>query len=317
MLQALGWGNGTGTNVTVESQPPSDTLNPDGVVALSVIVPARDAAGVLAEQLEALAAQRWSCTWEVVVAVDASSADETVDIAGGYADRGLRLRVVNAPASGGPGLSRNVGAAAAQGAAFAFCDADDVVAPGWVAAMGEALRHHEFVTGPLELDRLNPSWIVESRGRAFTERQPVFEGVFPYASSCNLAIRRSLFERFGGFDPTWRVGEDLEFSLRLWLSGVALHFEPGAVVHYRYRPTLGSTYHQARSYGRVRPVLGEQLRKVGHRSLGRSAGLRNWAWLIRHLGLLGAQSGRAKWLWVAGQRIGNLEGSLRVRRPYL
>jgi GT2 family glycosyltransferase len=182
--------------------------------------------------------------------------------------------------------------------------------------MGEALRQHEFVTGPLELDRLNPTWLVESRGRSFADRRPVYEGIFPYASSCNLGVRRPVFERAGGFDAAWRVGEDIELSMRLWLSGVVMHFEPGAVVHYRYRPTLLSTYRQARSYGRVRPLLAERLRQAGRPAPNRSAGLRNWAWLVRHVQLLAGRPGRAKWLWVAGQRVGSLEGSWRVRRLY-
>ena len=302
----------------VGAPPPAREPAPrlDDPVELSVVIPARDAAAVVPDQFEALRAQRWEGGWEVVVAVDAGSTDATADVVGRYAEAWPRLRVVEAPAGGGPGSSRNVAAAAAAGSALAFCDADDVVAPGWVSAMGEALRQHEFVTGPLELDRLNPTWLVESRGRSFADRRPVYEGIFPYASSCNLGVRRPVFERAGGFDAAWRVGEDIELSMRLWLSGIVLHFEPGAVVHYRYRPTLRSTYRQARSYGRVRPLLAERLRQAGRPAPNRSAGLRNWAWLVRHVRLLAGRPGRAKWLWVAGQRVGSLEGSWRVRRLY-
>ena len=285
-------------------------------VELSVVIPARDAAELIGEQLDALNRQRWGGTWEVVVAVDTGSTDGTTAVVQRYAGGG-RIRAIDAPPGGGPGASRNVGAAAAQGLALVFCDADDVVGDGWVATMGEALRHHEFVTGPLDLDRLNPRWAVDARGRSFADRRPLFEEIFPYASSCNVGIRRAVFERAGGFDPAWRVGEDLELSLRLWLSGVDLHFEPAAVVHYRYRATLRSTFRQARFYGRVRPVLAERLRREGRVAPKRGGGLRNWIWLIRHVTLLRARPGRAKWLWVAGQRVGNLQGSLRVRRLYL
>jgi glycosyltransferase involved in cell wall biosynthesis len=280
------------------------------------VIPARDAAGVLGEQLDALREQQWEGTWEIVVAVDIGSTDDTVEVVRRHAGAGVPIRIVDAPPGAGPGAGRNVGAAAATGTALAFCDADDVVAEGWIAAVGNALRQHEFVTGPLELDRLNPPWIVEARGRSFAARRPVYEGIFPYASSCNLGLRRPVFERAGGFDPDWRVGEDLELSLRLWLANVEMHFVAGAVVHYRYRPTLRATYQQARSYGRVRPVLAERLRREGRPAPRQSAGLRNWAWLVRHVLLLGGLPGRAKWLWVAGQRVGSLQGSWRVRRLY-
>jgi len=286
-------------------------------VELSVVIPALNAADVLGEQLQALTAQGWTEGWEVVVAVDERSTDGTADAVRRYAAGPVPVRIVAAPPGCGPAASRNVGAAASAGTALAFCDADDIVATGWLAAMGDALRTHDFVTGPLELDRLNPSWAVEARGRSFADRRPVFEGLFPYASSCNVGLRRELFDRVGGFDPAWSVGEDLELSLRLWLAGAVLHFEPAAVVHYRYRPTLRSTYHQARAYGRVRPVLAERLREAGRPAPQRVAGLRNWAWLARHLSLIREPAGRARWLWVAGQRLGNLEGSVRARRLYL
>lgn len=310
-------GHGTWTSVRALRRMNAYGAASDGAVELSVVIPARNAADVVSDQLSALMAQRWEGSWEVVVAVDAGSTDATADVVRRHTAGRPRIRVVDVSAGAGPGASRNVGAEAAAGRALAFCDADDVVADGWVAAMGDALRHHEFVTGPLDLDRLNPHWVVESRGRSFTDGRPVFEGAFAYASSCNLGLGRALFERVGGFDPAWRVGEDLELSLRLWLSGVELHFEPDAVVHYRYRPTLRATFRQARSYGRVRPVLAERLHQAGRPAPKRGAGLRNWAWLLRHLPLLAGREGRAKWLWVAGQRVGNLEGSVRVRKLYL
>jgi len=298
----------------VGAQPPPAQDDP---VELSVVMPARDAAAVIGQQLDALGVQDWDGSWEVVVAVDAGSTDGTADVVRRHPGGRAPVRVVDVPAGTGPGAARNVGVGAASGRSLAFCDADDVVAGGWVAAIGDALRCHEFVTGPLELDLLNPTWIVDSRGRSFADRRPVFEGIMPYASSCNLGLRQALFERVGGFDPAWRVGEDLELSLRLWLSGADVYFEPAAVVHYRLRPTLGSTYRQARSYGRVRPLLAERLRAAGRPAPKRAAGLRNWAWLLRHLPLLVDPAGRAKWLWVAGQRIGSIEGSVRVRRLYL
>ena len=64
-----------------------------------------------------------------------------------------------------------------------MCDADDVIAGGWVRAMGSALDDHEFVTGPLDVDRLNPAWVVESRGRAIEAGPGDFHGVFPFGTA--------------------------------------------------------------------------------------------------------------------------------------
>jgi len=52
--------------------------------------------------------------------------------------------------------------------------------------------------------------------------------------SCNLAVRRELYFRLGGFDAdfTEAAGEDMEFAWRLQHAGVRIRFVPDAVVHH-------------------------------------------------------------------------------------
>ena len=69
--------------------------------------------------------------WEVVVA-DNRSTDGTVAVANSFADR-LDLRVVPAPEKSNAAYARNVAVATSQAPWIAFVDADDMVAPGWVA----------------------------------------------------------------------------------------------------------------------------------------------------------------------------------------
>lgn len=108
-------------------------------VKLSVIIPCLNAERTIGEQLAALAAQRWSERWEVIVA-DNGSTDGTLEVVRRFAGRLPELRVVDASQRRGSGYARNRGAAVARGEWLAFCDADDVVAPGWVAAMGRRWR---------------------------------------------------------------------------------------------------------------------------------------------------------------------------------
>src|SRR5262245_52337279 len=127
--------------------------------ALSVIIPARNVADTLRVQLDALAAQAWEPGFEVVV-VDNGSTDETPKIVAEYAARDARFRLVDAPHGSGVSFVRNRGIEAANAPAIAICDGDDIVGPAWVAAMGDALVTHEVVTGPIEVDTLNPAWLV-------------------------------------------------------------------------------------------------------------------------------------------------------------
>lgn len=294
---------------------PRPTVEPP--IALSVVIAAHDAAATLPDQLAALLGQTWTRPWEIVV-VDNASTDGTASVVlERAANAAVPLRLVPARDGRGPAYARNVGAAAARGRALAFCDADDVVAPGWISAMGDALGSADFVCGPVDLAALNPDWLVAIRGSGGTRSAPVFDGRVPFASSCNLGIRRDRFVAVGGFDESLVVGEDTELSMRLHRLGVTPTFVPEAVVRYRLRPTIRANYDQAVAYGAARPVLAERWRALTGEEPDRWSGARNWSWLVRHLPDLVDRAGRAHWVWVAGQRVGSLRGSVRVRRLYL
>jgi glycosyltransferase involved in cell wall biosynthesis len=278
---------------------------------LSVVIPVRDAATAIPAQLDALIAQEWDRSWEVVVA-DNGSTDGTSAVVQEYARRDARIRLVDASDRAGVAHCRNVGVRAARADSIAMCDADDVVRPGWVQAMGDALRDHQFVTGPLDIATLNPDWVLETRGHAIAEGPGQFLGSFEFAHSCNVGFRRELIEQLGGFDEDLVAGEDIELSARVAGAHVPLTYVEDAVVSYRYRDTLRGLWRQARTYGQVRPELLRRLTASGISVPDSGGQLRSWAYLVRRLGLLRSRAGRAKWVWVAGGNVGRLEGALRV-----
>jgi glycosyltransferase involved in cell wall biosynthesis len=278
---------------------------------LSVVIPVRDAATTIRGQLDALLAQEWDGAFEVVVA-DNGSTDATRAVVEEYAARDERVRLVDASDRPGVGHCRNAGIAAARADAIAMCDADDVVHAGWVRAMGGALPDHEFVTGPLDITTLNPDWVLDTRGRALADGPGQFFGVLEFAHSCNVGFRAELIERAGGFDERLVAGEDIELSARFTRAGATLTFVADAVVSYRYRDTVRGLWRQARTYGQVRPELFRRVAATGVEVPGPGGDLRSWAYLVRHLGLLGSRAGRAKWVWVAGGNVGRLEGTLHA-----
>jgi glycosyltransferase involved in cell wall biosynthesis len=131
---------------------------------LSVIIPCYNADSTIATQIEALASQYWSEAWEVIVA-DNGSTDETRATVEQYRKLFENFRVVDASDRRGSAHARNVGARLAVGEALAFCDADDAVATGWVAAIGEAVAEHSFVASRMEWEKLNPPWTYRNRGK--------------------------------------------------------------------------------------------------------------------------------------------------------
>jgi glycosyltransferase involved in cell wall biosynthesis len=179
---------------------------------LSVVMPCLNAAATIGDQLEALSRQEWPADWEVVVA-DNGSTDGTAEVARRYADRLPDLRIVDASGRRGSAHARNVGAHAASGDAVVFCDADDEVGSGWLAAMGRALKKHDFIACRLDLNKLNP---LEISG---TVRNPQQEGLqrveYPpylrHASGSTLGVKREVHEAVGGFDESLFRLEDTDY----------------------------------------------------------------------------------------------------------
>ncbi len=285
-------------------------------IDLSVVIPAHDVGGTLSAQLDALVAQRWSGTWEIVV-VDNRSTDDTAAVARGYADHWDHVRIVDAPDRPGLCHARAVGIGAARGAAVAICDGDDIVADGWVPAIGDALRDHAVVTGPLEVDRLNPRWLTETRGRPSATHAATWFGLFPLVSGGNLGLRREVWDDIGGFDDAYLGAEDAEWSLRLARAGIPVHFAPEAVLHYRYRAEPGVLWKQGLRYGINRPRLRCRVGAAGYAPPPWFAGWRSWVWLLANLPGIHSAEGRARWSWVAGVRMGHLRGSVRDRTLFL
>lgn len=285
-------------------------------VQLTVVVAMRDAASTIGTQLDALLAQEAVGPYEVLV-VDDGSTDDGPALVEQVARRDARLRLIVVPDALGPAHARNVGVGEALGEAVAFCDADDVVAPGWLAALSQALGDAGAATGPQEQRVLNPPWLQDLYGSGVGNGPQHFAGVFPFGPSANLAFRRDVFRSLGGFDPSLRVGEDVELCMRLWDRGEVLTFVPGAVVHYRNRARLGDIWRQAFAYGTSATMVVARLEHLGHTVPHRWRGARNWLWLVRRLPTLRTRAGRARWVVVAGLSSGRLRGSLRWRCVYL
>ncbi len=216
---------------------------------ISVVVAVLDGLPWLDEQLSALAAQECSSDWEVIVA-DNGSTDASAATARSWGDRCGAIRLVDVSARRGPAAARNIGTQLARGDMLAFCDADDVVQPGWLQAMHSSLETADVVAGAFELGSLNGG----ERGKpapAVTSQI----GHLPAGLAANLGVRRTAFEAVGGFDETLRVGEDIDLCWRLQLAGFEFATQLDAVVAKRERATGSLVFRQGFSHGRSVPRL--------------------------------------------------------------
>ncbi|MEM8705998.1 MAG: glycosyltransferase family A protein [Actinomycetota bacterium] len=291
--------------------PPTEPLE------LSIVLTAHNRADLVEEMLRSLADQRWDAAWDIVL-VDNDSDDHTLEVLERWADKmPVPTRVISADERRHLSYARGAGAAISEARSVGFLDDDDVIAPGYVAALGETLREHQLAGPRHEHDLLNDASMARYRGtHQTTALTPVF-GI-PIVSGGGFSCRRALWERLDGQTEAFEYGgEDSDFSLRAARLGVDAVFAPDAVYHVRHRDGLATSFRQGRKLGLARVQLyGMHRDHVTEApvSLGRT--IRRWAGLVKRLPELRDDDTRLVWVWQVGRRLGHLQGSLRNRIWY-
>jgi GT2 family glycosyltransferase len=200
---------------------------------VAVVVPTYSRAALLPRLVAGLEAQIGVPDFEVVV-VDDASPDNTVEVLEGLAaTTALTLRVVRQPRNRGPATARNAGWRATTADCIAFTDDDCAPEAGWLDGLVRGLGHADIAQGrtvpdPDEVDRLGPFSRTLSVGQE--------DGFY---QTCNVAYRRDVLERFGGFDEAFRfpAGEDTDLAWRARESGASTTFCADAVVRHAVRPS--------------------------------------------------------------------------------
>ena len=200
---------------------------------VSVVVPTRNRSSYLAVTLASLAAQRLDAEYEVVV-VDDGSSDDTAAVA---ARAGVATQRHERPR--GPNAARNTGIAATSGPLIAMVD-DDVRAPaGWLAALLAGAARHEWADalgGPIRASFEGPA------PRACGREEPPITTLdlgpedreADFVWSANMAVRRSAFERVGGFDEDVPIyGDEEEWLMRLHAAGGRVAYVAAAGLEHR------------------------------------------------------------------------------------
>lgn len=199
----------------------------------SIIVPCYQAAATIADTLASIRAQTVT-DWEALC-VDDGSTDATYALLRTAAATDARIRVLENPGKG-PSDARNHGAGQATGEILAFCDADDLWAPGKLAA--------------LEMAFADPACDGAFGRVSFFERRaedarsvssvpdgplsiPVLLGENPVCTMSNIALRAPIFARSGGLRREMVHNEDLDLLIRLVGLGARIDPVDQPLVHYR------------------------------------------------------------------------------------
>ena len=272
---------------------------------ISVAIPARNAAATIAEQLLAVLGQQGVGDFEVVVA-DNGSTDATATIVASIAQRDARIRLIDAAAESGEPGARNAAAEACEGSYIAFCDADDVVRPGWLAAI-----LNEFILGAHGVNVVREQWLLNPELQRIGAPQYRMNN---WLAGGAFAVTRDLYRELDGFDVTLPYGADTEFGFRL-RDQVGRELIPalGAVVSVRLPKDFRATFSRARRLARVRPEL--RRRHPDDFPAGDAWSMRaeKATWLLGNVPLLTGKS-RLRWAEVCGSVVGEVAGTRREFR---
>jgi GT2 family glycosyltransferase len=225
----------------------------------SIIIAAHNERAALLHTVRACLEGSADIDCEVVVGDDAST-----DASVAQVERQFRsVRVVRHEERRGVSPTRHMAAREARGETFLFFDGHCKPEPGAIRRLVESVERTggDTVITPkisaldvprwenapqqsghgyrLELERFDCGWLpllqlrrTEIAGQTFYES--------PAMIGCAVAMGRPLYEALWGFDPNmckWGV-EDLDFSLKCWLSGRRILHDPQAVVGHRFRATF-------------------------------------------------------------------------------
>lgn len=281
---------------------------------LSVIVPCYNASATLSDQLEALCKQKFEADWEIILA-DNGSSDNSLEIADRFRSEFSNIRVIDASERKGAAHARNAGANAARGEYLAFCDADDVVAPGWAEAIRSSLDETELAASRFEGDTLNDPQVLAIRScpQQTGLMNLKYSAFLPFAGACGLGVKKTDFFKLQGFDDALINGEDIDFCWRAQLVGMRLRFVPEAVVHIRLRQDTMSIFKQTVNNGYWTVPLYKRYRRYGMPVVPWTVGVAQWLLLIKRLPRLFRKTDRAIWIKAFAYRWGLIKGGIRYR----
>ncbi len=244
---------------------------------ISVITPVFNTpAYQLEEMVESVLGQVYQ-NWELCIVDDASSSAETREILDGLAARDPRIRVAHQGVNGGISAATNAAVAMATGEVIAFLDHDDLLTPDCLAEV--ALYYTAHPTADLVYSDDDK---IDERGRRYAPQfkpdwAPTLLLSYMYMGHV-LTVRRSLFQRLGGFRSGFDGSQDYDFALRA--TEQARHIGHIPRVLYNWRATAGST---ALS-GDAKPESFEAGRKAVEEAMQRrkiDAGVLHPAWALQ------------------------------------
>lgn len=202
-----GVGHGAAGEKGLASPSPARSAAP----RVSVVTPCFNDAAYLPRAVASVRAQTFA-EWEMVIADDGSTDGRTREVARALVDE--RVRLIELPRNGGPGIARNAAIRAARADVLVPLDADDELPPEslrTIVAAFDGDPEADFVHGHFVLVALDGT---EHEVRSVANPDP---GLLDW--HVLSPFRRRLWERTGGYEerPSFSAGAE---DWMMWLRAV-------------------------------------------------------------------------------------------------
>ena len=222
----------------------------------SIIIPLYNRPDEIRELLDSLTRQTYR-NFEVLVIED-GSVNDAETVVQSFSNQ-LAVRY-SRKENGGQGFARNFGFERATGDYFIIFDSDCIIPPHYLQAVETDLNRYNYdlYGGP---DAASPDFNAIQKAISYAMTSPFSTGGIRgkkktlggqfHPRSFNMGLSRKVYEKVGGFIIT-RMGEDIEYSIRIIRHGFRSGLIPEAFVYHKRRSTFGQFFKQLHFFGRAR-----------------------------------------------------------------
>jgi glycosyltransferase involved in cell wall biosynthesis len=221
----------------------------------SIIVPLYNRPQEIKELLETLTLQTYK-QFEVLVIEDGSVKDAEEIVKSFSGKLTIKYFVKE---NAGQGFARNFAFERAAGDYFIIFDSDCLIPEDYLQIVNDSLTQNwlDAYGGP---DDAHPSFTATQKAISYSMTSPFTTGGIRgnkkgigqfHPRSFNMGISRQVWEKAGGFIIT-RLGEDIEYSIRIHSLGFKIGLIPGAKVYHKRRTSFFQFYKQLHFFGRAR-----------------------------------------------------------------
>jgi mycofactocin glycosyltransferase len=280
--------------------PPPQTLP-----LVSIVIPVYNRPAEIEECLESLQNLDYPSEKTEIIVVDDASRDHTAAVV-----RRFGVRLIVQPNNMGQSAARNTGVAAAKGEIIAFLDSDCIAEKVWLRELVPYFQDSRvaLVGGYVgayytekRMDRYEQVCSALNMGKEAVLGRG--DGSVFYVPTCNMLVRKEIYEQVGGLDETLQVGEDVDLCWRMMQARHHLFYIPRGPVLHKHRNRLLSGFLRRFDYGTSEAVLYARFPKVAKLFPWQPAGLciilsvmaalstQSWYWLLAAAGILGVETG--------------------------